>query len=266
MRSTGCFFAIFILSVLVLAQSPQQDSIMRFAVLEHVGDGSVRVKAYEARPLRSALRRVANEYHWTIYFEDPQYESRYDLVDSTDPQWRAAHPNEKGALRIAGGAFESRFQEGPNIRTPAGEERVIRSIVSSYNLGGNPGKFLVRPQGNGYAVIGYAIKDDNARDRGVSALLDTPVSVPSQVRGVEETITVILSALSTKTRHNVRLMTFPSNSFRGETLTVGGHNVPARELLFQALDQVCGGCFLNWDLLYDPGAGPSYGFNIDVQE
>jgi len=49
---------------------------------------------------------VSEEYGWLIDFEDLPYYSSYDLVDDTDPAWRAAHPGAKGSTAQQGAAFQ----------------------------------------------------------------------------------------------------------------------------------------------------------------
>src|SRR5580700_267986 len=61
---------------------------------------STRVIADGHRPLFQVIGAFEKDYGWMgllIDYEDPLYESKYDLVDDTAPQWRATHPNLKGA-------------------------------------------------------------------------------------------------------------------------------------------------------------------------
>jgi hypothetical protein len=215
--------------------------------------------------LQSALSAVAREYGWILYFEDPPYYSHYDVIDDTDPKWRANHPAEKGALRIAGGAFESRYQEGPDIRRSAGEEATLKSVVSDYNAGGkNPGKFFVRRMGEGYAVIGQAVKDESGRDQEVRAILDTPISIAPQTRDPREAVRLILTTLSARTKRRFVLMSYPLNIFRSAgQVDFGGKDIPARKLLVEILDETCSWCVLQWDLLYDPDLD-AFCLNVNV--
>ena len=230
-------------------QTPQPGSVMLHAHVLH-DKTSVLVLAHQARPLQSALAAIAEEYGWVIDFEDPPYRSRYDLVDNTDPQWHANHPSEEGVTRIAGEAFESEFQEGLDIGTPSGEERVLNKIVSDYNTSGNPGKFAVHREGRGrYAVIGKFIKDESGRDRHVSAILDTPVSIATQRLSAMQAVALILDVLSVRTGQRVALMDFPVNAYNAAEVTVGGADETARHLLLQTLDQT--DTALRWDLLFD---------------
>jgi hypothetical protein len=231
-------------------QTPQNDSVMVRGRVQHAGT-SATVLAHQSRPLHSAISAIAEEYGWLVEFEDPPYRSRYDLVDSTDPEWRANHPLEKGVTRIAGEAFQSQYQEGPDLATASGEERVLTKVVTDYNKSGNPGKFVVRRESESrYAVIGQSVKDDNDRDQEVPAILDTPVSVASQTRGARETVQLILSTLSARTGQKVALMSYPANIFRTAQVTIGGTDVTARQLLLQTLDQASERYTMRWSLLF----------------
>lgn len=245
-------------------ETPQHDSVMVRARVQH-GGTSATVLAHQARPLHSAISAVAEEYGWLVEFEDPPYRSRYDLVDDTDPQWRANHPLDKSVTRIAGEAFQSQYEEGPDLTTDLGEERVLTKIVSDYNASGNPGRFFVRRESESrYAVIGQSVKDDNDRDQEVPAILDTPVSVASQTRGAIETVELILNALSAKTGQKVALMSYPANIFRPAQVTIGGTDVTARQLLLQTLDQASDRYTMMWSLLFGSDEN-TYFLNVTVR-
>jgi hypothetical protein len=237
---------------------------MIFAKVEH-DTNTATVLAHQARPLQSALDAVEKEYGWVIDFEDPPYRSHFDLVDNTDPAWRASHPLEKGVTRIAGEAFQSQFPDGPDVNTAAGEERALNKIISDYNASGNPGKFILRRESEGrYAVIGQTVKDDNGGDREVSSILDTPISIPSQTRGGIQTVELILSTLSLKSGQHAALMSYPANVFRPARITIGGSDVPARQLLVQALDQMDSWYTMMWDLLFSFDQNTFF-LNVGVQ-
>jgi len=121
-----------------------------------------------------AVEAISQEYGWIVDFEDPLYQSHFDLVDATDPEWRASHPNEKGATRVSGGLFQSSFPEPSSIPSGNAEEQVLQKLVADYNSSGNPGKFSVRKEADGrYALVGVSRKDETGKDETVNPLLDT---------------------------------------------------------------------------------------------
>ncbi|HKV26563.1 MAG TPA: hypothetical protein VJN93_18350 [Candidatus Acidoferrum sp.] len=242
----------------LLAQSPTKPSFMDAAVIQHNGASRVLTANFPS-PLSQAIEAISQEYGWTVDFEDPHYTSHFDLVDDTDPKWRANHPTAKGVVRVAGGFFQSNFPEPSTITTGDPEEQVLQKLVADYNASGNPGKFVVRKEAEGrYAVIGVSRKDENGRDEAVNALLDTPISIPVQQRDAKATLRLIVDTLSADTDVNVHLGTIglSSDPLQEATLTLGGSNVPARTLLLQALDGISStsphfrGIFV-WNFLFD---------------
>ena len=246
---------LFLLVPSVLLAQTAKPSFMSAAVVKH-NAGAGTLTANDPRPLMQAVEAISQEYGWTVDYEDPLYQSHFDLVDSTDPDWRAAHPKEKGAMRVAGGLFQSNFSE-PS--TENGEEQVLEKLVADYNSSGNPGKFAVRKETEGrYAVVGVSRRDEAGRDQTVNALLDTLITIPVQQRDATATLQLIVDTLAATSGVHVKLGTIglSSDPLQEATLTIGGANVPARTLLLQALDDVSntsphfGGIF-DWNFLFD---------------
>ncbi|HEY1469508.1 MAG TPA: hypothetical protein VGF61_10725 [Candidatus Acidoferrum sp.] len=240
----------------VLAQSPTKPSFMNAAVVQHNG-ASGTLTANDPRPLSQAVEAISQEYGRIIDFDDPLYTSHFDLVDATDPAWKASHPDAK-ATRVAGGLFESSFPEPSSISGDA-EEQVLQKLIADYNTSGNPGKFVVRKEAEGrYAVIGVSRKDEAGRDETVNALLDTPISIPVQRRDATATFQLIVDTLAASSGVKIYLGTIglSSDPLQDAELTIGGSNVPARTLLLQALDGVSSmsphfrGVFV-WNFLFD---------------
>jgi hypothetical protein len=208
---------------------------MEHGAVQH-GSASGIVLSSEAHPLRQAIEAVREEYGWVVDYEDPTYHSEYDFIDITKPEWRAAHPGERGQRLLAGGTFRSEYPEAPNTATSAlEEEKVLDKIIADYNQSGNPGKFRVvkEPEGR-FAVIGQYVKDDAGRDEYVSPILDTPISIPTETRGALETVYLIVEQLSAKTGIKIGYLDW-GNSILRSRLTLGGQNIPARSLFMQTL-------------------------------
>jgi hypothetical protein len=223
---------------------------MERAEVRHLNN-SVTVTANAPRPLAQTMTALSEEFAWIVDFEDPPYYSKYDLVDDTDPKWRAAHPNARGVTAIAGDGFQTELPENANADTsPVAEEHILDRVVLDYNASGNPGRFSVRNEGDGrFAIVGTHVKDENGRDQSVSSILDTPISVPTDSRDAYKTIEVILNALSTKTQASVIAGAMPINALLLTKVSLGGQNVPARSLLLQTLSVAK--IKLYWHLYYD---------------
>jgi hypothetical protein len=253
---TSAFWLLLLVVPSALAQAPAKPQFMDAGVIQHQGS-TATAKANFPRPLMQAVEAISQEYGWTVDFEDPPYRSQFDLVDCTDPGWRANHPNEKGATRVSGGLFQSSFPE-PATLPDGAEERVLQKLVSDYNASGNPGKFVVRKEADGrYAVIGISRKDDTGKDESVNALLETPISIPVQQRDATATLNLIVDTLSATTGVKVKLGTIglSSDPLHDLELSIGGSNVPARTLLLQVLEGASNGKFfrgiLVWNFLFD---------------
>jgi hypothetical protein len=265
-------FLIFILVVILSAvhthaqaqndqaRQARQSRYMENAEVRHVAD-SITVTANDSRPLAQAVTALSEEFGWSIDFEDPPYYSKYDLVDDTAPQWRAAHPNTKGVTVIAGDTFQTQFAKTPSVETShADAERVLDGVVSDYNASGNPGRFTVRNEGDGrFAIVGTYVKDENGKDQTISPILDTPISIQAETRDANTTIQTILNALTVKSRTEVALFMVPRNALAQSQVTVGGENIPARVLLLQTLSAV--NMKLYWRLYYDHDVN-TYGFSL----
>lgn len=198
--------------------------------------GTATVSSNDPRPLRQAISALNEEYGWTVDYEDPPYSSNSELIDVTDNQLRAAHPNSRRVTVPSGGAFDSTFQEDSTLNTSAGEARVLKQIVNDYNHSANPGKFLLRAQDGGrYTIIGSNVKDTEGKDKSVLPLLDTPISLTRSKRSALDTISLILQEVTGRTQVKTGVSWVPNNLLINTQITVGGDNVPARELLLEAL-------------------------------
>ena len=230
------------------------------AEVRHLGN-SAMVTANFPRPLAQAVTALSEEYAWVIDFEDPPYYSKYDLVDDTAAEWRAAHPSAKGVTAIAGGRFQTQYPENPDAATsPAEEEHILDEVVSDYNASTNPGRFSVRNEGDGrFAIIGTHIKDENGQDQAVSPVLDTPISVQTDSRDALTTIRYILDALNAKSRIKVVAGIMADNALHQSQVTVGGENIPARTLLLQTLSAAK--IKLYWLVYYDHDVN-QYALNV----
>jgi hypothetical protein len=232
------------------AQSNSQKAkYMRDGLVEHHGQ-SATVLANDPRPLLQAARTVAEEYGWVVDFEDPLYSNKFDSVDDTDPTWRAANPNAKGTLSVAGGAFQSEFTE-PNSISPTAAEMALRKIVEDYDASGNPGKFALSKENDGrFTIVGIEAKDDSGVSKPMLPLLDTRITIPVKARNGRETFDLFLQTLSHATQ-KVVLGSFLTNLLNNSEVMAGGENVTARSLLSSIISQLNTHYKLNWTLFFD---------------
>jgi hypothetical protein len=249
MKPVTTCFVLVTMSLTISAQEANKPAFTRTATIEHNAD-SGRVTANYSRPLFQAVEALSREYGWVIDYEDPPYFSSFDLVDNTDPRWRASHPNGKGAVRVAGGSFETTFPEPIGEKT---EEQVLEKVIADYNASGNPGKFTLRREGkNRFAVIGIAVRDETGKDKNASVLLDTRITIPEAHRSAYDTLNLVLSTLSTASGITVLPSMLSTNGINEADIVVGGENVPARTLLLETLGAANNHRVIHWELRYSP--------------
>lgn len=258
-------FILMLLPNLLCAQDAQDIQARRSRYMEraevHHLANTATITANSPRPLAQATTALSEEYAWVIDFEDPPYYSKYDLVDDTAPEWRAAHPTDKGVTAISGNGFQSEFPKNHSADNATTEqEDTLNKVVTDYNESGNPGKFSVRNEGNGrFAVVGMSVKDEDGQDKAVTPILDTPITIQTDSRDALTTIQAILNALSLKTKTEVVPGNVPLNALARTQVKVGGENVPARVLLLQTLSGI--NVKFYWLLYYDADA-KAYFFNV----
>jgi hypothetical protein len=208
------------------------------AVIEHHA-GSATVKANSAIPMEQAVAAVNEEYGWVVDYEDPPYAG----TDVTlRPRSSAGGPPD---TVVAGGAFQSTYPETPNMwSSRATEMEVLQKIVADYNASGNPGRFTVMelPDGN-FDVVGVATHSSSGAEVPITPTLNTRISIPVAPRTITATLHAILeAALHTKVFIGGPggLGGIGSGSGVGEGITVGGSNVPARDLVMQVIQKFGG--------------------------
>lgn len=236
---------------------------MNVATIKHNASFDAgRVTANFPRPLYQVVEAFRREYAWVIDFEDPPYFSTFDLVDDTDPAWRASHPDSKGVTRVAGGFFQSTFSESPGHTD---KEEVLQKIISDYNSSGNPGKFALRKEGEDrFALVGVGRRDAKEEDESVPVFLDTPITVALEERPAHQALQLVLDTLSKKAGVKILLGGGPysSDPFQDVKLEVGGNDVPARTLLLQILATGNSSKFLQWTMTYSSDE-QAYYFRIE---
>ena len=224
---------------------------MQQGVVKH-HDGAATVKADHARPLNQAVAAVREEYGWTVNYEDPPYQSKYGVMDMTNPKYRAEHPDAPVRLGPAGGAFQSTYPETPSMwNSSATEQQVLEKVVSDYNKSGNPGNFTVShlPDGN-FDVIGDSIHNDTGAGVHIVPILDTPIYIPRATLSGYGVIQAILNALSAKTGVHMGIGLAPDPLLGQAKFTLGGSNASARALLMQVMDGL--GRKYVWEFIYEP--------------
>ncbi len=239
------------LTIVLLLQAPDlfaQHYLPRAEIRVEVN--KTLIVASDPRPLLQAVQGLRARYGWLLPYEDPVYTDQ-ELLDISRPD---LGDRPRQYTRIAGGEFRAEFPSTDGIQ----ELTVVEKIVTAYNQSGNPGKFMVRPAGSDFAVVGINTSADRSPATKLS-VLDTLVNIPEQQRSTGETIEAILNAVAAKTGRKLALASGPVNRLQSSKVNIGAVEQPAREALLKTLAGM-GGVW-SWNLLYDPNT-QTYMFNV----
>ena len=167
LKSRHMITALALLSGIVAARSTAPPTFLDRALIKHSGS-EVTVVANDPIPLLQTISDLRLEYGWQVNWESAPGYSRFDLVDATDPKWRAAHPNAKGVTRPSGGSFTATFPEPKDSSSPAAERFVLSRIIEQYNATDNPGKYILRTDAESrFTVVGTQVRDETGALREV---------------------------------------------------------------------------------------------------
>lgn len=244
-----------------VSESPTRPEYLDRAIVEQEGS-HVEVRANSPLPLLQALSALDEKFGWQVNWEQAPGSSRFDTVDDTAPNWRAAHPETKGVTRASGGAFRSMLPKVEDTGSSQEILRVLTKLVEDYNATNNPGKYIVEVSPTGaITIIGNQVTDESNTLRTVRPLMDTPISLARESRSLGDTVSLLLSRLSEATGKKVVLMSYPNNEFRTAMVIVGGKPLSARELLQEAL--IKSRRPFQYELSFDPDV-PAYILNVSV--
>jgi hypothetical protein len=245
----------FSFSTIQAQVGPQSGGYMRHGIVQNEGT-SARVTANDPRPLLQAVTAVAHQYGWAVDFEDPVYTSSFDLVDVTDPRWRAIHPEAK-VMVPSGGRFQS------DINLLLSKKQNLQKMVDDYHRTASPGRFTIVNEADGrYDVVGVASRNSRGEFQERTPVLETPISMPKGTRSALETIELIAHSVSLSSNTAVVLGYVPLNLLHQSQVDISASKVPARTLLIDVLTGMSNSPeTLVWRLLYDPD-GKRYYLNI----
>jgi len=216
--------------------------------------GTIHIVADSPRPLEQTIDALQQKYGWVVDYEDPQFISKLDLVETAKPGDPAPDLN-LPALLPGGGPFKVEF---PAVSPE--EEKILQIVVDSYNRSGNPGRFELRKgQQGAFFVVGAQARDGAGQISRQQVLLDVPITLAARKRTVSNTVNLICRKIAEGRRIAVTVGVSPRNLLDHNDATVGGTRVSARELLLQTLRSTRHNLY--WRLLFDPD---SKGYFLDI--
>jgi hypothetical protein len=238
----------------VLSQTAHETrSYLKQAAISETA-GTVHVVANSPRPLLQILDALREKYGWAANYEDPQFVSKLDLVETGGPGNHVPDPNLPPRVP-GGGAFSVEFPAAA-----PDEEKVLQLVVDSYNRSDNPGRFELRKSKTGdFFVVGAQAHDARGQISHQQVLFDVPITVVAKARTMGETVELICQKIHAGGGVAVTVGVSPRSLMVGTQVTVGGTKVSARDLLLQTLTST--GRKLYWRLLFDP---QSKGYYLDI--
>jgi len=236
----------------VPTQSAQAQPYLKEASVSESA-GTIRIVANSPRPLEQVLDALQKKYGWVVNYEDPQFISKLDVVATQTSGDRAAKSNVLPRMP-GGGAFSVDFSaDAPE------EGKILQLVVDAYNQSDNPGRFVLRSGKEGaFFVVGEQAHDARGQISQQRSVFDTPITLVRQDRMASDTVSLICKKIATLRGVAVTLAITPRKVMYAQ-VTVGGTNVPARDLLLQTLTSTRQKLY--WRLLFDP---VTKGYFLDI--
>jgi hypothetical protein len=188
------------------------------------------------RPLAKVADEVQRKYGVPVSYEDAEWVNRDDMMragDSLNPRNR--NVKNLDMLVPASATLQLQMDVDSKSRRPfAPIADTLTEMVGQHKGRRNPGEFKFVPVGNSDS---YSIVPDRAKDvLGAMAAAKTPfdarISFPEKERNGQETLAVILEAITKTT--GAKFIVFETPDLAGTT-RLGAQNEVARDVLAKAL-------------------------------
>jgi hypothetical protein len=209
----------------------------------------------DGRPLAAVISQLETRYGWTITYEDPPYESPFDVDDVTlqvarDPK------NFKGKVLVPRTrGFDFKY---PNANQPQAEE-VLAALVRDYNMV-NYDRFRLLRTGTFFHVVPSVSNNENGQPTERQSRLDVRVTIPDADRSVRETVELVVAQVRERTGAPLVVGRLPTNLLSQKKLRTGATKEPARDVLVRALTST--GRDLSWRIPCDPGGTKKCFFDV----
>jgi hypothetical protein len=231
---------------------PAQSYLKEAAISESTG--TIHIAANSPRPLEQVLDALQKKYGWVVNYEDPQFMSKPDVVATPAAGEHNAASNVPARMP-GGGAFSVEFPaDAPE------EGKILQIVVDAYNRSDNPGRFELRSSKEGaFFVVGTQARDARGQISHQRAVFDAPITVVRGEKMASDTVNLICKKVTALRGVAVTVAISPRKVMNYTAVTVGGTNVPARDLLLQTLTATHKNLY--WRLLFDP---VTKGYFLDI--
>jgi hypothetical protein len=214
----------------------------------------VRISVNYPRALSVVIDEIRRRHGVAISYEDPPYEYPGDVVDVTQWVRRDLDQFPDGQAppvvfpRMC--RFQTEYEVDPVTGDPTNLMDTLRTVVSAYNSGDNPGKFKVENLPLGPCIVPTQVRDVRGEWRNVQPLLSTPISLDFTNVSNRRALSAFLSVLGSNT--TVEVIGSAVMQERGG-LSIMVENEAARAVLTRLLqDPAYGGVHNFWNFNYGP--------------
>lgn len=211
------------------------------ATLDHQSNGTIQLSASNSSwPEEQILNRLRREYGWIA-----DYEQAPQVADMI-----VARPD--GRLQPKVHSVSVSIPQ-PVQASSAEELRILKVLASGLSSTAERVNVVQNGSAGRFDVVVSA--------GGTEPILSTAISIASESRSVEDTISAVLDAVSTRTAQHISRGGIAKSSLQRTLVNVGGTQpLPARMLLAQALDALP--TRYVWLLTYEPQEH-SYVFSVE---
>jgi hypothetical protein len=153
------------------------------------------VRVDDARPLEKAAEIIQMRYGVPIFYEDPNYAYRGDLVDKNS-EYRRTHPGVATSFAPKGGTLSLDLPGPVEAVSKATITGLLQSLLDQHERNGNISQFKLMDTGEGIAIVPTATRDKLGSLAPDRSLLDLRISFPEEERSFDQTIEVFCQAVS----------------------------------------------------------------------
>lgn len=202
------------------------------------------------RPVLKAALKLTEQYGYVITYEEPAYRSKDDLVDVSHDFH--PHPAWRKILVPKGGNLNVTLPHGP--LKPTEMYALLQGLVDSWNASDQGGaQFAVVEDGAVFHIVPTQIRDESGNWKSVTPVLETPISLATEGRTIDETFDAVAAAVAASA--GVKVKSLPEGGIimgpvQRDKYTLGASQEPAASVLMRTLKMMP--TPRSWYLLYDP--------------
>jgi hypothetical protein len=215
----------------------------------------LEISVIDGRPLSAVISQLETRYGWTITYEDPPYESPFDVDDVTSQVARDPK-NFKGKVLVPRTReFDFKYPNADQSQA----EAVLTALVRDYNMV-NLDRFRLLRTDKFFHVVPSVSNDKTGQPTERQSRLDVRVTIPDADRSVLETVELVVTQVRERSGAPLVAGRLPINLLSQKRLRTGATKEPARDVLVRALTST--GRDLTWRIPCDPGGTNKCFFDV----